>query len=49
MNQFMNQLPKIINDCLSRNSSNEEVFSSSKYQYEKAGADPDFKFDFGKA
>ena len=47
--QITNQLPKIINDCLSRNSSNEEVFSSSKYQYEKAGADPDFKFDFGKA
>ena len=33
MNQFMNQLPKIINDCLSRNSSNEEAFNSSKYQY----------------
>ena len=34
--QIINQLPKIINERLSRNSSNEEVFNSSKYQYEKA-------------
>ena len=31
--QIINQLPKIINERLSRNSSNEEVFNSSKYQY----------------
>ena len=34
--QIINQLPKIINERLSRNSSNEKVFNSSKYQYEKA-------------
>ena len=33
--QIINQLPKIINKRLSRNSTKEEVFSSSKYQYEK--------------
>ena len=31
--QIINQLPKIINESLSRNSSNEEVFNSSKYPY----------------
>ena len=31
--QIINQLPKIINESLYRNSSNEEVFNSSKYQY----------------
>ena len=30
----MTKLPKIINEHLSRNSSNEEVFNSSKYQYD---------------
>ena len=30
--QIINQLPKIFNERLSRNSSNEEVFNSSKYQ-----------------
>ena len=34
--QIINHMPKIINKRLSRNSSNEEVFSSSKYPYEKA-------------
>ena len=29
--QIINQLPKIINERLSRNSSNEEGFNSSKY------------------
>ena len=33
--QIINQLPKIINKRLSRNSTKEEVFNSSKYQYEK--------------
>ena len=33
--QIINQLPKVINKRLSRNSSNEEVFNSSKYQYKK--------------
>ena len=49
--QIINQLPKIINGRLSRNSSNEEVFSSSKYQYEKALRDSgytDFKLEFNK-
>ena len=49
--QIINQLPKIINDCLSRNSSNEEVFNSCKYQYEKAFRDSgytDFKLKFNK-
>ena len=36
LQQIINQLPKLINERLSRNSSNEEVFNSSKYQYEKA-------------
>ena len=31
--QIFNQLPKIVNERLSRNSSNEELFNSSKYQY----------------
>ena len=34
--QTINQLPKIINEPLSRNSSIEEVFNLSKDQYEKA-------------
>ena len=34
--QIINQLSKTINERLSRNSSNEEVFNSSKQQYEKA-------------
>ena len=34
--QIINQLPKIINEHLSRNSSNDEVFNSSKYHYKKA-------------
>ena len=49
--QIINQLPKIINERLSRNSSNEEVFNSSKYQYEKALRDSgytDFKLKFNK-
>ena len=49
--QIINQLPKIINERLSRNSSNEEVFNSSKYQYEKALRDrgyTDFKLKFKK-
>ena len=49
--QIINQLPKIINERLSRNSSNEEVFNSSKYQYEKALRDSgytDFKLQFNK-
>ena len=33
--QIINQLPKIINEHLSRNSSDEEVFHSFKYQYEQ--------------
>ena len=44
-------MPKIINERLSRNSSNEEVFNSSKYQYEKALRDSgytDFKLKFNK-
>ena len=47
--QIINQLPKIINERLSRNSSDEEVFDSSKYQYEKALKDrgyTDFKLKF---
>ena len=49
--QIINQLPKIINECLSRNSYNEEVLNSSKYQYEKALRDSgytDFKLEFNK-
>ena len=49
--QIINQLPKIINERLSRNSSNEEVFNSFKYQYEKALRDSgytDFKLQFNK-
>ena len=34
--QFINQLLKTINERSSRNSSNEEVFNSSKHQCEKA-------------
>ena len=44
-------MPKIINECLSRNSSNEKVFNSSKYQYEKAFRDSgytDFELKFNK-
>ena len=37
--QIINQLSKTINERLSRNSSNEEVFNSSKQQYEKALTD----------
>ena len=49
--QIINQLPKIINECLFRNSSNEEVFNSSKYQYKQALRDSgytDFKLEFNK-
>ena len=49
--QIINQLPKIINERLSRNSSNEEVFNSSKYQYEKTLRDSgytDFKLEFNE-
>ena len=49
--QIINQLPKTINDCLSRNSSDEEVFNSSKHQYEKALRDSgytDFQLKFNK-
>ena len=49
--QIINQLPKIINERLSRNSSNEEAFNSSKYQYEKALRDSgytDFQSKFNK-
>ena len=49
--QIINQLPKIISERLSRNSSNEEAFNSSKYQYEKAREDSgytDFKLEFNK-
>ena len=44
-------MPKIINEGLSRNSSNEEVFKSSKYQYEKALRDSGytgFEWKFNK-
>ena len=34
--QIINQLPRIISDRLSRNTSNKEVFNTSKEQYEKA-------------
>ena len=34
--QIINQLILLIDEHLPRNSSNEEVFNSSKYQYEKA-------------
>ena len=50
--QIINQLPKIINERLSRNSSNEEVFNLSKYQYEKALRDSgciDFELKFNKS
>ena len=49
--QVINQLLKIINERLTRNSSNEEVFNSSKYQYEKTLRDSgytDFKLKFNK-
>ena len=49
--QIANQLPNISNESLSRNSFNEEVFNSSKYQYEKALRDsgyPDFQSKFNK-
>ena len=49
--QIINQLQKIINKRLSRNSSNEEVFNSSKFHYEKALGDSgytDFKLKFNK-
>ena len=49
--QIINQLPKIINEHLSRNSSNDEVFNSSKYHYKKALRDNgynDFEFKFNK-
>ena len=48
--QIINQLPKTFNERLSRNSSNEEVFTS-KYQYEKALRDSgctDFELKFNK-
>ena len=34
--QIINQLPRTINERLSRNSFNEEVFNSSKHQFQKA-------------
>ena len=34
--EIINQLPRIISDRLSRNSSNKEVFNTSKGQYEEA-------------
>ena len=46
-----NQLSKIINKRLSRSSSNEEVFNSSKYPYEKSLKDSgytDFNLNFIK-
>ena len=49
--QVINQLPKIINEQLFRNCCNEEVFKSSKYQYEKTLRDigyTDFKLMFNK-
>ena len=49
--QIINQLPKIINEGLSRNSSNEEVFNSSKCQYQKALRDSGytgFEWKFNK-
>ena len=49
--KIINQLPKIINDRLSRNCFDKEVFNSSKYQYEKALKDSgytDFKLKFNK-
>ena len=49
--QIINQVPKTINERLSRNSSNEEVFNSPKHQYEKALRDSgytDFELKFNK-
>ena len=49
--KIINQLPKIITERLSRNSSNEEVFNSSKYPYQKALRDSgctDFKLKLTK-
>ena len=49
--QIISRLPKIINERLFRNSSNEEVFNSSKYQYEKTLRDSgytNFKLKFKK-
>ena len=49
--QIINQMPKIITERLSRNSSNQEVFNSSKYPYEKAlrhSVYTDFKLKFKK-
>ena len=49
--QIINQMPKIINERLSRSSSNEKVFNSSKYPYKKALRDSgytDFELQFNK-
>ena len=49
--QIINQLPKIIHERLSRNSSNEKACNSSKYQYEKTLRDSgytDFELKFNK-
>lgn len=49
--QTINQLPKTIHERLSRNSSNQEVFNSSKHQYEKGLSDSgytDFEWKFNK-
>ena len=49
--QIINQLPKTVNERLFRNSSNEEVFNSSKLQYEKAvrgSGYTDFQLKFNK-
>ena len=48
---MINQLLKTTNERLYRNSSNERVFNSSKYQYEKALRDSgytDFELKFNK-
>ena len=48
---IINQLSKIVNKRLSRSSSNEEVFNSSKYPHEKSLKDSgstDFKLNFIK-
>ena len=48
---IIKQLPKIVNKRLSRSSSNEEAFNSSKYSYEKSLKDSgytNFKLNFIK-
>ena len=51
INKSLNHPPQIINQRLSRSSSNEKVFNSSKYPYKKALRDSgytDFKLKFNK-